>query len=166
MEVKRHLRNSILLPTLTYGSENWTWNGVQQSRVHTVEMSYLRGACGVSRWDGLSNENGYERCGMRGHGSGVGCGVAEWVKRSILRWFGHIERMGNEEFVEKVYLSSVEGSNRRGRPPLRWEDRVKEYVSEREVRGNGLDRERWRSVCRGYPLEGCFRRERGVGAID
>ncbi len=39
----------------------------------------------------------------------------EWVKRSTLRWFGHIERMGNEEFVKKVYLSRVEGTNRRGR---------------------------------------------------
>ncbi len=56
MDVKRSLRNSILLPTLTYGSENWTWNGAQQSRVSAVKMSYLRGACGVSRWDGLNNE--------------------------------------------------------------------------------------------------------------
>ncbi len=54
-------------------------------------------------------------------------------------------------------MSSVEGLNRRGRPLGRWEDGVKEYVSER---GNGLewarrecmDRERWRSVCRGHPL--------------
>ncbi len=53
------------------------------------------------------------------------------MKRSILTWFGHIERMGNEEFVKKVYLSSVEGTNRRGRPFVRWEDRVTEYVSER-----------------------------------
>ncbi len=67
----------------------------------------------------------YERCGMRGCGSGVECGVVEWVKRSILRWFGHIERMGNEEFL-KVYLSSVEGSNRWGRPLARWDDRVRE----------------------------------------
>ncbi len=41
MDVKRGLRNSILLPILTYGSENWTWNELQQSRVHAVEMSYL-----------------------------------------------------------------------------------------------------------------------------
>ncbi len=25
-----------------------------------VEMSYMRGACGVNRWDGLSNESVYE----------------------------------------------------------------------------------------------------------
>ncbi len=59
MDEKRGLRNSILLPTLTYGSENWTWNGTQQSRDRAVEMSYLRGACGVSRWDGLNNESVY-----------------------------------------------------------------------------------------------------------
>ncbi len=61
IDVKRALRISILLPTLTYGSENWTWNGAQQSRVRAVETSYLRGTCGVSRWDGLSNECVYER---------------------------------------------------------------------------------------------------------
>ncbi len=96
------------------------------------------------------------------------------MKRSTLRWFGHIERMENEEFVKKVYQSSAEGPNRRGRPLGRWEDRVKEYVCERGVRGNGLewarrehmDRETWRSICHGHPLVGRFRREQGVGAID
>ncbi len=64
--------------------------------------------------------------------------MVEWVKRSTLGWFGHIERMENENFV-KVYWSSVEGPNRRGGPLGRWEDRGKEYVSERRVRGNGLE---------------------------
>ncbi len=66
---------------------------------------------------------------------------------------------GNEELVKKVYLSSVEGTNRRGRPLGRWKDKVREYVSERGARGNRLewarrecmDGERWRSVCRGHP---------------
>ncbi len=82
------------------------------------------------------------------------------MKRSTLRWFGHIERMENEEFVKMMYLSSVEGPNRRGRPIGRWEGRVKEYMSERGVKGNGLgwarrecmDGGRWRSACRGHPL--------------
>ncbi len=93
----------------------------------------------VNRWDGVSNESVYERCGMRGCGSGVGHGVVEWVKRSTLRWFDYIERMENEESVKKVYWSSVEGPNRRGRPLGRWEDRVNEYVSEWGGRGNGLE---------------------------
>ena len=44
MNVKRSLRNSVLLPTMTCGSETWTWNRAQQSRVRAVEMRYLRGA--------------------------------------------------------------------------------------------------------------------------
>ncbi len=131
IDVKRGLRNSILLPTLTYGPWNWTWNGPQQSRVHAVEMSYLKGACGVSRWNGLSNESVYESSGMKGCGSGVGCGVVEWERKSTMRWCGHIERMENEKCVtKKVYRSSVEGPNRRGRPFGRWKDKVKEYISE------------------------------------
>ncbi len=98
----------------------------------------------------------------------------EWVKRSTLRWFGHIERI----FVKKVYRSSVEGLNRRGRPLGRWEDKVKEYVSERGARRKGLE---WAKegvfhcvwIGRGgdssavaTPLGERFRRDRDVGAID
>ncbi len=52
--------------------------------------------------------------------------------------------MGNEEFVKKVYRSSDEGTNRRGRPLRRWEDRVKEYVCERGETGwSGQDGSAW-----------------------
>ncbi len=67
-----------------------------------------------------------------------------------------VERIDKEELA-KVYLSSVEGPRTRRRPLGRWEDRVKGYLSERGVRGNGLEqarrqsmeRETWRFFCRG-----------------
>ncbi len=62
MEVKRDLRNRVIVPTLTYASENK--NKSQRSRGQAVEMSYVRSACGVSRMDGMSNENVYEHFGM------------------------------------------------------------------------------------------------------
>ncbi len=66
-----------------------------------------------------------------------------------------------------MYLSSVEGPNRRRRPLRRKEDRVKEYISEKGVRENGLewarracmDKETWRSACRGHPLGGTLLKE-------
>ena len=64
MELKRTLRNSILLLTLTYESETCIWDRIQQSRVHAVEMSYLIGTCIVTRWDSESNESMYERCSI------------------------------------------------------------------------------------------------------
>ncbi len=50
-EIKKGIRNSVILPTLSYASEIWTWNAAQQSHVQVVEMSYMQGACCVSRWE-------------------------------------------------------------------------------------------------------------------
>ncbi len=80
MEVKRDLRNTVIVPTLTYASETWAWNESQRCRVQAVEMSYLRGACGVSRMDGVSNESVYDRFGKSHVGVGKKCGVVEEVK--------------------------------------------------------------------------------------
>ncbi len=33
MEVKRDLRNTVIVPTLTYASKTWAWNESQRSRV-------------------------------------------------------------------------------------------------------------------------------------
>ncbi len=57
--------------------------------MQAVEMSYLRGACGVSRMDGVSNESMYEHFGMSHVDVGKKCGVVEEVKRQTLKRFGH-----------------------------------------------------------------------------
>ncbi len=115
--------------------------------------------CGVTRWDGESNESLYEKCGLGSHADGVNCGVVKWVKRNTLGWFGHIERMENEEFVKKMYVSKSVGPNSRRRPLGRWRDRVKEYMCERGV-ARGEDQARRECLARARW------RERGVRAID
>ncbi len=81
MEVKRDLRNTIIVPTLTYASKTWAWNESQRSRVQAVEISNLRSACGVSRMDGMSNESVYDCSGMCHVGEEKKCGVVKEVKR-------------------------------------------------------------------------------------
>lgn len=76
--MKMNLRDSIIiLPTLTYGSEVWTWNVAEQSKIRAVEMTYLRSVLGVTRWDQTRNEVVYKRFGMSEKASGVDCGVVE-----------------------------------------------------------------------------------------
>ncbi len=36
--------------------------------------------------------------------------------------------------TRRVYVSEIEGGNARGRPPVKWSDRVQEYIREREER--------------------------------
>ncbi len=101
-----------------------------RSKIQAVEMSYLRGGCGVNRMDGESNENVYRKF-MSSRGEGMSCGVVEMVKRSTLRWFGHLERIGKRELTKKIYRSKIDNGNVRGRTPIKWEDRVMEFVRER-----------------------------------
>ncbi len=74
---KKGIRNSVILLTLSYASETRTWNAAQQSQIQAVEMSYLWGACGVSRWDRESNGDTYGRFGMSKTAVGMDCGVVE-----------------------------------------------------------------------------------------
>ncbi len=41
MEEKRDLRDTVIVPFLTYASETCTWNESQRSKVQAVKMSYL-----------------------------------------------------------------------------------------------------------------------------
>ena len=160
MEVKRNLRNSIVVPTLTYGSEVWKWNVAEQSKIRAVEMIYLRAAIGVTRMDRVRNDEVYERCGMAEGLPGVNCGVVNWVNRNALKWYGHVRRIPEERMAKKVYQSKVSGEPGRGRPPMTWECKVEQYLKERV--GGGLrsleaakvacsDRKLWRPFCHGHP---------------
>ncbi len=60
-------------------------------------------------------------------------------------------------------MSEIEGGNVTGRPPVKWWDRVQEYVRERgegslrnleQARREYQDRERWELFCHGHPLVG------------
>ncbi len=74
----------IIFPTVTYASEMWMWNKCQMSKILAVEMSYLRGSCGVSRMDGESNESVSGKYGISSRGKGMSCVVVEVVKCSTL----------------------------------------------------------------------------------
>ncbi len=73
----------------------------------------------------------------------------EWRKK----WFGHVKQMEEGKMTKRVYVSEIEGGSVRGRPPVKWRDRVQEYVREKgerslrsleQARGEFQDRERWK----------------------
>ncbi len=84
-EVKKAHRDSIIVSTVACARETWEWNKCLRSKIQAVEISYLRGGCGVNRVDGENNESVYRRFGMSSKGEGMSCGVVEMVKRSTLR---------------------------------------------------------------------------------
>ncbi len=91
------------------------------------------------------------------------------MKRQTLKWSGHIQQMEEGKMARRVYMSEIEGGNVRGQSPVKWRDRVQEYVRERgegslrkpeQARRECLDKERWKLFCCGHPLVGAPRSRR------
>ncbi len=97
----------------------------QRSRIQAVEMSYLRGACGLNMMDDKNNEGVYGKFVMSLESDGINCGVVEEVKCSNLRWSGHLERMEGDELTKRIYKSGVDAVGVKRRPTIKWEDNVR-----------------------------------------
>ena len=77
--------------------------------------------------------------------------MSKRVDQKVLKWFGHVERMGDERLTKKVNKSEVGGERGVGRPRYRWIDGVKEACEERKIglataRLKCRNRSEWRCV--------------------
>ena len=146
-EAKVGMYDAIVEPSLLYGSEVWVLNVHERKRVQAVEMNCMRNICGIRRIERVRNEEIRRRCGKN-------VDVCEKVEQNVLRWFGHVERMGDERLVKRMYNSDIMGTRRRGRPRKSWMDEVNESVGRRglsiqEAKERVQDRNEWRSISRG-----------------
>jgi len=75
--------------------------------------------------------------------------IVKFCKLIILRWAGHVIRQDDDDLSRTVLLSEPGGKRPRGRPKLRWEDRVEEDVARLGCRNWKivvLNREGWRKL--------------------
>jgi hypothetical protein len=61
------------------------------------------------------------------------------MKSRIIRWAGHVTRMGERRGTYGVLVGKPEGKIPLGRPKRRWEDKLRRVFRKWDV-GNGLDR--------------------------
>ena len=111
-------------------------------------MNRLRNICGLRRIDRAPNVEIRRRCGKN-------VSVGQRIDQGLLRWFGHVERMGDERLAKRVYDSNVRGVRRRGRPRKCWINGVKETLERKgltieEAKVSVQDRSEWRIICRGF----------------
>ncbi len=76
-------------------------------------MDYLRRISGIRKIERVRNEEVRNRCGVRKS-------VETRIGESVLRLYGHIERMDDERVVKRIYSSEFECLRRVGRPGRAW----------------------------------------------
>ena len=70
---------------------------------------------------------------------------------TLMRWAGHVARMGEEKGVYRVLLGKPEGRRPLGRPRRRWVDNIRTDLQEvgcgyMDWIGLAQDRDRWRTL--------------------
>ena len=73
--------------------------------------------------------------------------IALVLQRNRLRWYGHVLRKDDDDWVKKCMEHEVEGSRPRGRPKKTWKGVVREDCQARKLnKEDAMDRCKWRKM--------------------
>ena len=78
-----------------------------------------------------------------------GQNIIGFIKKQRLNWLGHVERMAEDNNVQKIKRRKPMSKRPIGRPKIRWEDDVLEDIKSMNVRNwknVARNRDRWKKV--------------------
>jgi hypothetical protein len=135
-----------VLPVLLYGSELWCLTVAEEQRLKAFYMRCLRTLIGVSLGDRMKNDLVLQLTGQPS--------LENILKRNRLRWFGHVNRMNNDQSCPMLAKKALFASFRDiKRPPygikLRWRDKIMKDINTSNIknwRRETLDKDQWRKT--------------------
>jgi hypothetical protein len=131
-----HTSRTIILPVVLYECETWSLTLREEQRLRVFENRVLRRIFGPKRdeatgdWRRLHNEELNDLYSSPN--------IIRIIKSRIMRWAGHVARMGEKRGAYRILIGRPEGRRPLGRPRHRWEDNIKTDVQD-AGRGPGLD---------------------------
>ena len=141
MKLKGRIYDACVQRVLVYGSETWGMKAEDLAKLMRTERMMVRRMCGVSLKDRKRSDELLSRLGIE-------C-VEKKIQRGRLRWFGHVERKNEEDWVKKCTKLNVDGMVGRGAPRKMWK------CVDEDMRSMGIkvcvaqDRCAWRNAIRG-----------------
>ena len=137
LRVKGKIYRACVQRVLVYGSETWPMKKDDMQRLVRTENSMVRWMSGVTLKDRRPSEELRLGLGIEG--------VEEVVRRGRLRWFGHVERKGADDWVSECRRLEVVGGVGKGGNMKTWMKCVKDDMKEFGLRKeDAQDRTYWR----------------------
>ena len=99
---------TIIRPVLLYGAECWTVSKKEEHILEKTEMRMLRRIKGATLRDKVKSVDISKELGVTG--------IQEKVREMRIRWYGHMQRMEENNEVRAVVDMRVPGKRPRGRP--------------------------------------------------
>ena len=136
MKLKSKLYKTVVRPAMVYGSECWALRKQEEQRLHTTEMKMLRWSQGKTRKDRIMNET------IRGIARVTP--IKSVLAQKRLSWYGHVMRREETHITRSTLNMTVMGTRPRGRPKMRWLDRLKSDMRIYSINPEmATDREHW-----------------------
>ena len=88
-------------------------------------MQMIKWMCGISLKDRRTNEELRRLVGVEL--------ITTFIRSGRLRWYGHVMRKGDEDWVKKCIENRVEGRRPVGRPRKTWLESVEEDMAQLEI---------------------------------
>jgi len=119
---------------MLHGSETWPVRKENEVALQRAEMRMVRWMCDVNVEDRASSKELRERLGI----------IIFILQQNRLRWYGHVLRKEDTDWMKKCMEYEVEGSRPRGRPKRKWRK-----VAQKDCQARNLNRDAW---CLSHPL--------------
>jgi hypothetical protein len=126
--VKIKIYRIIILPVGLYGCETWSLTLRDERMLKVFENRVLRRVFGpkwdevTAEWRKLHNEELNDLYSLPN--------MVRVVKGIIMRWAGHVARMGEGRGVHRILVGKPEGRRSLERTRRRWEDNIKRDLQE------------------------------------
>ena len=122
---------------MTYGSETRPLQVDGGLKFERAEMQMIRCMCGIPMKDRRTNEELRRLVGVEP--------ITTVIRSGRLRWYGHVMRKSDEDWVKKCLEFRVEGKTPVGRPRRTWLESVEVDMAKLEIDKEDVhDRKKWR----------------------
>ena len=103
-----------------HGSETWPVTKENEVALHRAEMRMVRCMCGIKPQDRIPSKRLKEILGLDD--------IISILQQNMLRWYGHVVRKEDNDWVKKCMEYEVVGAMSRGRPKKTWTEIVEKTV--------------------------------------
>ena len=139
LTMRGRLYSSCVRSSMLHGSETWPVRKENVVALQRAEMTMVRWMCGIKLKDRLPSKELRERLGVDD--------IALVLQQNRLRWYGHVLRKDDDDWVKKCTEYEVEGPRPRGRPKRTWREVVQEDCQARKLnKEDAMDHCKWRKL--------------------
>ena len=137
LEMKGQVYASCVRSSMTYGGETRPLLVDVGLKFERAEMQMIRWMCGISLKDRRTHEELRRLVGVEP--------ITTFIISGRLRWYGHVMRKGDEDWVKKCMEYRVECRRPVGRQRKTWLESVEADMAELEIDKEDVhDRSKWR----------------------